>query len=49
MTKEDCPINSITMSLETFHMVTHGQGSPIGLGEVLAVVKQAIEEKKPIY
>ena len=49
MKTEAWPINSITMSLETLQMITRDHGPTIGLGEVLKVVKRAIDEKKPIY
>ena len=49
MANEVWKINSITMSMDTFNIVARGQGSPVALKEVLKLIEQALDEKKPIY
>ena len=48
MANKPMPITSITMTMEDLNLIVSGRGSPIGLGDVLKVVKQALDEKKPI-
>ena len=43
------PIKSITMNMESLNMITNGKSGIIGLTEILQLVKEALDQNKPIY
>ncbi len=46
---DNVPLNSITMTVQTLEMLARTKGGPIGLDEVLRVLKNALDEKKPVF
>lgn len=49
MEKEVTKIASITMTMEQLNIITGETYFPIGIDKVLGAIKEALDEKKPIF